>query len=442
MTKINYFEELSEFISIKSISTYREYKNEMEKAVEWLKKKIETLGFKVNIYNKNGHPIVYGNLNNHKDKPTMLIYGHYDVQPPEPLEEWETEPFKLTEKGDFLYARGVSDDKGQLFAHIKALEIFKKEKGEIPFNVKVIFEGEEEIGSPTLPEFLMENKNELKADFAIISDNPMLSRGLPSISYGLRGLLYIEIKLTGPDRDLHSGRFGGVIPNPCIHLCKILSSIKGKDGRIKINGFYEDVLELKKEERENFDKLPISDNDYKLMAKVKKLEKEKTFSAIECIWTRPSFDINGITGGFQGEGTKTIIPSFAKAHLSFRLVPKQDPDKVFKLVEKFLLKNCPKNLKIEIKKKENAFPVLVNIKNKFLNKIRKGMENGFGTEVYLIRQGGTIPVVSLIQNYLKTPVILMGLGLPDENAHAPNEKLLKDNFINGVKSLLEFYKDL
>lgn len=441
MTKIDYFKELSEFISIKSISTYPEYKNEMEKAVLWLKDKLETLGFKIEIY-KKGHPIVFGKLNDFKDKPTMLIYGHYDVQPPEPLEKWDTEPFCLTEKGEFLYARGVSDDKGQLYAHIKALEIFKKENGEIPFNVKVIFEGEEEIGSPTLPEFLKDKKEELRSDFAIISDNPMLKKGVPSLSYGLRGLLYLEVKLYGPERDLHSGRFGGAIPNPCIHLCKILSSIKGRDGRIKIKGFYEDVLKIQPEERESFQALPITDKNYKEMASVPGLEKEKGYTAIECIWTRPSFDINGITGGFQGEGTKTIIPSMARAHISFRLVPNQDPDKIFKLTEAHLKKECPKSLKIEIIKKEVAHPVLVNLNNKYLIKVKEAMEKGFEKKVHLIRQGGTIPVVSLLQNYLKIPVILMGLGLPDENAHAPNEKLLKENFEKGLKSLLQLYKNL
>lgn len=442
MIHINDFKELSDFISIKSISTYSEYKNEMKRAVDWLKNKLENLGFKIEIYKSDGHPIVFGELNNFKDKPTMLIYGHYDVQPPEPLNEWNTEPFQLTEKGDFLYARGISDDKGQLFAHIKALEIFKEEKKKIPFNVKVIFEGEEEIGSPSLQKFLKDYKDRLKANFAMISDNPMLARGIPSLSYGLRGLLYIELKVIGPDKDLHSGRFGGVIPNPCIHLCKIISSIKKKDGRINIKGFYDDVLELKEEERDNFAKLPISDSNYKEMANVLGLDKEKGFSAIECIWARPSFDVNGLTGGFQGEGTKTIIPSFARAHLSFRLVPNQDPEKIFKLIKSHIIKNCPKNLIIEINKKEIANPVLINIKNQYLNKIKKAMEQGFGKEVHLIRQGGTIPIVSLIQNSLKVPVILMGLGLPNENAHAPNEKLLKENFINGVKSLCNFYDTL
>lgn len=441
MTKIDYFKELSDFISIKSISTYSEYKNEMEKAVSWLKGKLEGLGFGVEVYRK-GHPIVFGRLNDFKDKPTMLIYGHYDVQPPEPLEKWETEPFTLTEKEDFLFARGVSDDKGQLFAHLKALEIFKKEKGGIPFNVKVIFEGEEEIGSPTMLEFLKDYREKLKSDFAIISDNPMLRRGIPSLSYGLRGLLYIEIKLYGPEKDLHSGRFGGIAPNPCIHLCKILSSIRGRDGKIKIKGFYEDVLKIQPEERESFASLPITDKNYKEMASVLGLDKEKGFSAIECIWTRPSFDINGLTGGFQGEGTKTIIPSSARAHISFRLVPNQDPEKIFKLTEAHLKKECPKYLKIEINKKESAIPVLVNINNKYLIKVKEAMEKGFGKKVHLIRQGGTIPVVSLMQNYLKIPVILMGLGLPDENAHGPNEKLLKENFLNGIKSLLELYKNL
>jgi len=440
--EIDYFKELADFISIKSISTYPEYKDEMERAALWLKGKLESLGFSVEIYKGDGHPIVFGKLNNFKEKPTMLIYGHYDVQPPEPLEQWESDPFKLTEKGEFLYARGISDDKGQLFAHLKALEIFKKEKGEIPFNVRVIFEGEEEIGSPSLVKFLEDYKEKLKADFAIISDNPMLKRGVPSLSYGLRGLLYIEIKLYSAKNDLHSGRFGGIAPNPCIHLCKILSTIKGNDGKIKIKGFYDDVLELKDEERENFTRLPIKDKDYKEMAKVISLEKERGFSAIECIWARPSFDINGINGGFQGEGTKTIVPSFARAHISFRLVPNQDPEKIFKLTKEHIIKQCSKKLKIEVIKKESAHPVLVNINNKYLIKVKEAMDAGFGKKVHLIRQGGTIPVVSQIQNYLNTPVILMGLGLPDENAHGPNEKLLKENFINGVKSLLELYKKL
>lgn len=436
------FKELEEFISIKSISTQFEYKEEMEKAVKWLKYKIESLGFEVKVYKKNGHPLIFANLNGFKNKPKMLIYGHYDVQPAEPLEKWETDPFKLTDKGDFLYGRGISDDKGQIFAHIKALEIFKRENGKIPFNVIFLIEGEEEIGSPSLPCFLEEFKESLKTDFAIISDNPMLKKGVPSISYGLRGLLYLTIKIYGPEVDLHSGRFGGIAPNPCISLCKILSKIKGRDGKIKIKGFYKDVLKLRKEERENFKRLPISEEEYIKMAKVLSLEKEKGFSSIECIWARPSFDINGIGGGYLGEGTKTIIPSSAFAHISFRLVPNQKPERIFKLVEKFLKKNCPENLKIEIIKKESANPVLIDLNNKYLNALKISMEKAFKKEVHLIRQGGTIPVVSLLKEKLKVPIILMGLGIPDENAHGPNEKLLKENFINGIKTLLNFYKEL
>ncbi len=441
MKTINYFKELSELISIKSISTLKEYSSEMERAVFWLKEKLEKNGFKTEIYKRNGHPILFGSIENQKNKKTVLIYGHYDVQPPDPLEEWKTDPFTLSEDEDFLYARGVSDDKGQLFVHIKALENYKEKFGEIPFNVKIVLEGEEEIGSPSLPEFLKEYKNKLKADFAIISDNPMLGRGMPSLSYGLRGLLYAELKVLGPKNDLHSGRFGGAIPNPAFHLCRALSSIKGRDGKIKIKGFYDDVIPLKDEEKINIKNLPIGNSAYKKMAVVSKLETEKGFSAIEAIWARPSFDINGITSGFQGEGSKTIIPSFALAKISFRLVPNQKPEKVFELLKFHLEKNL-KRVNFELKMKESASPVLVDINNPYLQKVKNALEKGFEKKVYLIRQGGTIPVVSLIQKELDIPVILMGLGLPDENAHGPNEKLLKENFIKGIKSLQFLYDNL
>ncbi len=441
MKTIDYFKELSEFISIKSISTLKEYRDEMERAVFWLKEKLGKNGFKIEIYKSSGHPILFGVLENPKNKKTMLIYGHYDVQPPDPLDEWKTDPFFLSEDEDFLYARGVSDDKGQLFAHLKALELYKEKFGEIPFNVKVILEGEEEIGSPSLPEFLKEYKNKLKADFAIISDNPMLGRGMPSISYGLRGLLYAELKVLGPKNDLHSGRFGGAIPNPAFHLCRALSSIKGKDGKIKIGGFYEDVISLKDEERINIKNLPIGNSTFKKMAGVSKLDVEKGFSAIEAIWARPSFDINGITSGFQGEGAKTIVPAYALAKISFRLVPNQKPEKIFELLKTHLEKNL-KRVKFVLKMKESAPSALVDINNPYLQKVKNALEKGFEKKVYLIRQGGTIPVVSLIQRELNIPVILMGLGLPDENAHGPNEKLLKENFLNGIRSLQFLYENI
>lgn len=390
-----------------------------------------------------GHPIVYADwLNAGKDKPTILIYGHYDVQPVDPLNLWTTPPFEADIRNGNIYARGSADDKGQVFIHLKALESHLTQNKSLPVNIKMLIEGEEEIGSEHLEEFIKENTELLKCDVAVISDTAMYDEDVPAIGYALRGLCYMEVNVTGPNRDLHSGQYGGGVDNPINALAKMITKMKDDKGRILIDGFYDDVLPLNEEEKENFKKLPFDDKKYAANLGVDELFGEEGFTTLERIWARPTLDVNGIWGGFTGEGAKTVLPSKAHAKISMRLVPKQEPGKIEKLFTDFVKKIAPKTMKVEVKGLHHGKGAITPIDSEWIRAASKAMEQGFGKKPVFIREGGSIPIVVTFEEILGVSTVLLGFGLPDENAHSPDEHLNLNNFQRGIITSSIFYNEL
>jgi acetylornithine deacetylase/succinyl-diaminopimelate desuccinylase-like protein len=435
--------ELKEFLRIPSVSTQSEHKQDVERAARWVAEKLRAAGFdKVEIVPTKMHPLVYGESLRAPGKPTVLIYGHYDVQPAEPLELWTTPAFEPDVRNGNLFARGTADDKGQVHVHLKALEALKKVDGKLPLNVKVIIEGEEEVGSVSLWDFVQQNRDRLKADALVVSDSSMLAKGIPSITYGLRGLNYYELALTGPAQDLHSGVFGGAVPNPLTILAEMIAKLHGKNGRVAVPGFYSDVLALARTERKALQALPWKEKEFRRTVGAPALCGEKGFSIIEQVWTRPTLEVNGIWGGYTGEGAKTVIPSKAHAKLSTRLVPNQDPVKIAKLVERQIRKLLPKTvtLKFEILSTGKAW--LASYSHPIFQKAIQALEQGFGRKAVFIREGGSIPFVSQMDDTFQIPCVLIGFGLPDENAHAPDEHIALENYFGGIKSIAIFYEQL
>lgn len=430
----NFVEELKEFLRIQSISSDPEKKSEMQRAADFLMFKFNELGFNnVQVLNPDdGHPIVYAEKIVDPKKPTVLIYGHYDVQPVDPIELWKSPPFEPEIRDGKIWARGATDDKGQLFTHVKSVEAFVKTNTELPVNVKFIIEGEEEIGSPSLPKTIQKYKNLLKCDSVVISDTSIYDEKTPSITYSLRGLAYFQIEITGPNRDLHSGTFGGAVMNPIQALSDLLSGMKDKNGKITIPHFYDDVLPLTKKERDGFKKLKFNEKAYMKELGVKELFGEKGFTTLERTWARPTLEINGIWGGYTGPGTKTVLPSKAYAKISMRLVPNQTPKKVEKLLKAYLKKAVPKSVTYKLETLHGGEPAITQIDNKAIQDAAKAMKQAFGKEPVFIREGGSIPIVVDFNRILKAPVVLMGFGLSTENLHSPNEHFDLNNFKRGV----------
>lgn len=434
-----YIDELKDFLRIPSISTLPENKPDMQKAANFVADKLKNAGLnKIEIIQTEGHPLIYGEWLGAPGKPTVLIYGHYDVQPVDPIELWSSQPFEPTIVGDNIFARGATDDKGQMYMHIKSVEAYFKTHGSLPLNVKFLIEGEEEIGSENLSVFLKNNTELLKCDSVLISDTALFAPGVPTITYGLRGLCYMEIEVTGPSRDLHSGTFGGGVPNPINVLTKMISQLIDKDGKIKIDGFYDDVLKLSKKERENFKLLKFSEKQWGKEIGLKHLTGEKGYTTLERIWARPTLDCNGIWGGFTGEGAKTVIPSKASAKISMRLVPHQDPKKIEKLFEKYIRKIAPKEVSVKVKGLHGGYPVITLLDDKATIAGAKAMQLAFGKKTVFMREGGSIPIVVEFANRLKASPVMMGLGLNTENLHSPNEHFNLNHFQLGIKSSAYF----
>ena len=434
-----YIEELKEFLRIPSISTLPEHKNDMNSAAQYVKNSLTRAGLKkVMVNSTNGHPIVYGEWLGAPGKPTVLIYGHYDVQPVDPIELWDSPPFQPTIKNGKIYARGATDDKGQMYIHIKCLEAYFKTVGKLPVNVKILIEGEEEIGSAGLSEFVNKNKKMLRCDTVLVSDTALFAPGLPTLTYGLRGLCYMEVEVTGPDRDLHSGSFGGSVANPINVLAKIISQLQDKNGKIKIPGFYDDVLKLSKKEKANFKTLPHSDRKYAQELGVTHLQGEEGYTTLERVWARPSLDCNGIIGGFTKDGAKTVLPSKVKAKISMRLVPYQDPKKIAKLFSKYIKNIAPKSVKVKITDLHGAYPLISPLNDKPTIAAAKAMSKAFGKKTVFMREGGSIPIVVVFADKLKAPPVLMGLGLNSENLHSPNEHFDLNHFQLGILSSAYF----
>ena len=428
-----YVEELKDYLAIPSISALPQHQPDVRRCAEWTAQELERIGMQnVRLIETPGNPVVYADWLGAAGAPTMLFYGHYDVQPVDPLDLWTSPPFEATVRDGEIYARGSADDKGQIFMHIKAIEAWLKQTGSLPVNIKIFIEGEEEVGSKHLDQFVRDHKEQLAADVVVISDSPMFDRGIPSICYGLRGLAYFQIDIRGTKSDLHSGSFGGAVANPAFVLGQILAQMKDKGGRVKIAGFYDDVRPLREEEREQWKRLPFNEKRYRKELGAPKLFGESGYSTLERVWARPTFEVNGLLAGFTGEGAKTVIPATAMAKISMRLVPDQDPDKVANLFEAYLKKVAPKTVDVTLTRMHGGKPWMADFDNPYVQAAGRAIELGFGKAPVFNREGGSIPVVSTFQEVLGVPSVLFGIGLPDENAHAPNEKLDLGNFHGGV----------
>jgi len=432
--------ELKKFLSIPSISTQVEHKSDIERAAAWLRDKLETAGFpRTEVMSTSGHPVVYAEwLEAGPDAPTILVYGHYDVQPPDPLDLWDTPPFEPTVVGDDIFARGASDDKGQLYIHVKAVEAFKETVGRPPVNVKCIFEGEEESGSPSLEPFIHEHADLLSADVAVISDTGILGKETPSIVYGLRGLAYLEIEVTGPDHDLHSGGYGGAVHNPINALCAMIAQLQDKEGRITIPGFYDNVRELSTEERAELAKVPFDREVWLREAGVSSDWGEPQYTILERTSIRPTLDVNGIWGGYIQPGAKTVLPSKAFAKISMRLVQDQDSARITRLVQDHLVEIAPPTIDVVVHGLHGGEPAVVDYDSPAMRAAFKAYAEGFGKEPVLTRRGGTIPVVPTLQRVLGIETVLMGFGLPDDRIHSPNEKFHLPNFYKGIETAIHF----
>jgi acetylornithine deacetylase/succinyl-diaminopimelate desuccinylase-like protein len=443
MNRDRYLEELKALLAIPSISALPEHAADVTRCAEWCADEMRRIGLEnAKLIPTPGNPVVYADWLHAEGAPTILFYGHYDVQPVDPLNLWTSPPFEATIRDGEIYARGSADDKGQVFMHLKAVEAHIKQNGRLPVNIKFILEGEEEVGSEHLDDFIREHKAELAADVVVISDSPMFARGVPSICYGLRGLVYFQIDLRGSSTDLHSGSFGGAVANPGIVLAQMLAQMKDRGGRIKIPGFYDDVVPLQEEERQAWATLPFNEKQYKKDFGIPKVFGESGFTTLERTWARPTFEVNGLLSGFTGEGAKTVLPAVAMAKVSMRLVANQDPDKIAQLFEAYVQDLAPKTVEVKVTRMHGGKPWMTSYDNPFVQAAGRAIERGFGRKPVFTREGGSIPVVSTFQEELGLPSVLFGVGLPDENAHAPNEKLDVANFHNGIIASAILYQEV
>ena len=435
--------QLQELLRIPSVSTDSRHAQDVRRAAEWVRKRLRSAGCsKVALHKTPRHPIVYGEWLGARGAPTVLVYGHYDVQPVDPLELWSTPPFEPVVRDGKIFARGASDNKGQFLAHINALEAHLQTQGCCPVNVKFLIEGEEEIGSPNLDSFLTKHLRRLACDVAVVSDSAMFAKGLPAICYGLRGLAYLEVQVQGTDRDLHSGSYGGSVINPANALVSLLASLKDNQGRVAVPGFYEKVRRLRPVERKAFAKLPHSDTRYKRSIGAPELYGEAGYTTLERIWTRPTLDINGIWSGFTGEGAKTVIPAEAHAKISMRLVPDQSPHEIARKIRAHFKKNAPRSVRVSLRELHGGAAWLTPTDQPALEAAGRALERAFGRKPVLVREGGSIPIVADFDRRLKVPTVLMGLGLNDDNLHAPNEKMELNNFYGGIAASAYLMQEL
>lgn len=431
---------LQDFVKIPSISTDPNHKNDMMKAAQFLVSHMNDCGISdVQILPTKGHPVVYAEKkSSNPNSPTVLIYGHYDVQPVDPVELWRSDPFNALEIHDRLYGRGTSDMKGQIIASLAAFDAINQNDN-LPLNFKFIIEGEEEIGSPNLPEFLGDHKELLACDVILNPDAGMISPESPTIVYGLRGLAYFELNVYGPNQDLHSGMFGGVVHNPAVVLAELISGMHDENGKVTLPGFYDDVLELSNEERDKLSRLPITEEDILRQTGVPNLFGEKGFSPIERLGSRPTLEINGILSGFTGEGSKTIIPSSAMAKISMRTVPNQDPDKIFQQLRTYIESNIPNTVRWELKKFAGGWASISDINHPGVIALSNALEEVWNVPPFFKREGGSIPVVAAMQRILGRDSVLTGFGLPEDKIHSPNESLHLPTWKRGIQSLINFF---
>jgi acetylornithine deacetylase/succinyl-diaminopimelate desuccinylase-like protein len=426
-------EDLFEFLRFPSVSADSQFKSSVDACADWLTGRLQRAGLRAHKHETAGHPVVVARNEERPGRRTVLIYGHYDVQPPDPIDLWETPPFEPVIKGGKIYARGSTDNKGQILAHILGVESALKERGDLPVDLIFLVEGEEEIGSPNLAAFLKEHASGWHAEVVAISDTGMVAPGIPTFTYGLRGILCMEIRLRGPSADLHSGIFGGSVANPATVLSRIVAKLHDESGRIAIPGFYDRVLPLETWERELWAKLPHTERSWLATTGSPRLSGEAGYTFLEQVWARPTAEVNGFGSGYQGEGSKTIVPSRAAAKLSFRLVPDQDPSELRAGIVDFLKRQCPDSVGMEIVQQHSGKPYLVNPDSAFGKAAQTALAETFGNPVAFIREGGSVPITQSFKDILGIDTLLLGLALPDCKVHSPNENFAVDNFQAGIR---------
>lgn len=440
-----YLDELKTLLRIPSISTLPEHNADVAAAAAWLAEEMKRIGLEhVEVIHTEGHPLVYGDWLHASGKPTALCYGHYDVQPPDPLDEWKSPPFEPTERNGNIYARGAVDDKGQMYIHIKALEsLLRAHSGKLPINVRVILEGEEEVGGEQIAKFVREHPDRLKADFALVSDTELFAPELPTLCVGLRGMIYTEIEARGAMVDLHSGIYGGAAPNPFIALAQIIAQLKDPSGPILIPGFYDDVKAPSADELKAWKQLPFDEEHYrKTEVGSPVLTGESGYSVIERTWARPTLDVHGMPGGFIGAGAKTVIPAKAVAKVSMRLVPDMTPEKTFALYKSYVESLTPAGITLDVRLIHSGEAIVVGTDNPYVKAATRALKQVWNRDTVFIRSGGSIPIVGDFERNLKIPSVMMGFGLPDDNLHAPNEKFHLANFYRGIESVIIFFEEL
>jgi acetylornithine deacetylase/succinyl-diaminopimelate desuccinylase-like protein len=438
-----HLEELKEWLRIPSVSAKSEHKADTAHAAEWLAGRMREAGLQVEVIPTEGHPVVLGEYHGAPEgAPTLLVYGHYDVQPAEPLEEWVSAPFEPEVRDGNLFARGSVDDKGQVYLHVKAVQALLADGGTLPANVVFVIEGEEEIGSPNLAKFLKENAKRLACDAVVISDTTMFAPGLPSITTGLRGMAYMEIRVQGPSVDLHSGAYGGAVVNPANALAKIIAQLHDERGRVNIPGFYDRVRELTAEQREAIAGLPFEEENLRKEVGAPRLGGEDGYGPLERIWARPTLDVNGLLSGYTGEGAKTVLPSKAMAKVSMRLVPDQDYKEVERIFVDHVESLAPAGVTVEVLALHGGQPWHAEGSGPVFDAAARALEQAWGRKPVFIREGGSIPIVQAFQETLGAPALLIGFGLPGENAHAPNEWMAVENFHKGAEAIARLYQEL
>jgi acetylornithine deacetylase/succinyl-diaminopimelate desuccinylase-like protein len=436
-------EELFDFLRIPSVSARSEHDGDTARAAEWLAAAMRSAGLETEVMPTAGHPVVLGEWRRAGPAaPTVLIYGHYDVQPPEPVDLWTSPPFEPAVREGRIYARGSVDDKGQLYLHVKALEAHLAARGGLPVNVIVLAEGEEEIGSAHLAEFVEAHADRLRADVVVISDSAMFAPGLPSLLFSLRGLAYLQIDVQGPDRDLHSGSYGGAVVNPAMALARILATFHEADGRVAIAGFYDGVRDWGDAVRGQIRSLPFDEEDFRAETGAVALGGERGFSVLERLWTRPTCEVNGLLSGYTGEGAKTVLPATAMAKVSFRLVPDQDPRRIAALVREHVARVAPPEVRVEVQELHGGRPWKAEPSGPLFDAARRALAAAFGREPVLTGEGGSIPVVGDFERILGAPVLLIGFGLPGENAHAPDEWMSVRNFEQGMRAIAALWDEM
>ncbi|MDX1631892.1 MAG: dipeptidase [Thermoanaerobaculia bacterium] len=439
--KDRYLDELVSYLEIPSISTDPEYEEEVQRCSRFLAERMEEAGLSVRRIETEGHPLVYGEwMEAGEGAPTVLFYGHYDVQPTDPREEWRHPPFEPTREENDLVARGATDDKGQSYTHLKAVEAMLAERGRLPANVRFLVEGEEESGGESIDSYVRERgETELSCDCVVISDSSMWAPGQPSLIYGLRGMAYMEIRVQGPDRDLHSGTYGGAVVNPLNALCEVVSRLKDPaSGRVLVPGFYDDVRDPEAWEREEIAELPFDEETYRQDLEVPALGGEKGFSTLERIGVRPTCDVNGLFGGYMGRGAKTVLPAWGGAKVSMRLVPDQDPETIAEAFSEYVRTVAPPGVTVEARMLHGGPPVLVDAEGPYMEAAAEALQQTWGREPVRVREGGSIPVVATFSEVLEVPVLLMGFGLPDDRLHSPNEKIDIGQFYSGIRCTARF----